>query len=116
MKKEVKTIDQMTIAKKISQELPEVSLNDIQKIILREQELTMFAVCKGYKVVKKNYLTIYPVDIKEKVITSPLNGEKYQIKAHQGVSVRVGAGFKSIVSNKEMPSKLCRSVTKNIEV
>ena len=113
MSKENKTIDQLTIAKRIAQEMPEFSVGDIQKIILREQELTMFAVCKGYKVVKKNYLTIYPVNVKAKVITSPLNGEKYELAEHQAVSVRVGAGFKAVVADKKMPPKLCRSVAKN---
>ena len=98
----------------IQKEMPEYSLNDIQRIILREQELTMYAVCKGFKVVKKNYLTIYPVEVKSKTITSPLNGEQYKIDAHQAVSVRVGAGFKAIVADRKMPSKLCRSVSKRV--
>lgn len=115
MSKENKTIDQLTIAKRISKEMPEFSVGDIQKIILREQELTMFAVCNGYKVVKKNYLTIYPVNVKSKVITSPLNGEQYEIGEHQAVSVRVGAGFKAIVADRKMPSKLCRSVSKRAD-
>ena len=60
------TVDQLTIAKRIVEEMPEFSLTDVQKIIQREQELTMIAVKKGEKVVKKNYLTIYTKDNKER--------------------------------------------------
>ena len=109
---EIKTIDQLTIAKQIAKENPNYNLSDIQKIIQREQEITMFAVDNGCKVVKKNYLTLYPINVKERTITSPLNGEKYTIPSHQTVGVRVGEGFKSMVANRNMPSKLCRTVSK----
>ena len=106
------TVDQLTIAKRIVEEMPEFSLTDVQKIIQREQELTMIAVKKGVKVVKKNYLTIYTNDTKERKIKSPLNGETYTIPAHRAVYVKVGDGFKSMVANKEMPSKICRSISR----
>ena len=115
MSKENKVVDQITIAKRINQEMPEFNLTDIQKIIQREQELTMFAVSKGYKVVKKNYLTIYPYNAKERTLVSPLNGEKYTIEARRMVGVKVGEGFKNLVAKRDMPSKICRSVAKNPE-
>ena len=111
---ENKTIDQLTIAKQIVKENPAYNIAEIQKIIQREQELTMYAVTKGYKVVKKNYITIYPMKVKERVLVSPLNGEKYTIDAHQSVGVRDGEGFKAMVANRKMPSKLCRSVSKSV--
>lgn len=115
MSKDNKVVDQITIARRINEEMPEFNLSDIQKIIQREQELTMYAVNKGYKVVKKNYLTIYPYNAKERTLVSPLNGEKYTIEARRMVGVKVGEGFKTLVGNREMPSKICRSVAKNTE-
>ena len=108
---ENKTLDQITIAKQILKENPQYNLSDIQKIIQREQELTMYAISKGFKVVKKNYITLYPMNVKERVMVSPLNGEKYSIPPHKSVGVRVGEGFKAIVGNRKMPSKICRSVS-----
>lgn len=109
---EHKVVDQLTIAKRIVQEMPEFNLSDVQKIIQREQELTMFAVSKGYKVVKKNYLTVYPIDVKSRTLVSPLNGTSYDIPEHRSVGVKVGEGFKAVVANRHMPRKICRSVAK----
>ena len=107
-----KVVDQLTIAKRIAQEMPEFNLSDIQKIVQREQELTMYSVSKGYKVVKKNYLTIYPIEVKGRKLVSPLNGESYDIPEHRSIGVKVGEGFKALVANRDMPSKICRSVAK----
>lgn len=116
-KQDVKTnnnvIDQLEIAKRILKEFPSFTLSDIQNIIRREQELTMFAVSKGYKVVKKNYITVYPNISKARTLVSPLNGETYNIPEHISVSVKVGEGFKSLVADRKMPSKICRSVAKS---
>ena len=112
MSKENQVVDQLTIAKRIVHENPQYQLCDVQKIIQREQELTMFALTKGYKVVKKNYLTIYPIDVKERKMVSPLNGSTYVIPSHTSVGVKVGEGFKALVAKREMPSKICRSVAK----
>ena len=105
-------VDQLTIAKRIVRDMAESNLCDIQKIVQREQELTMFAVSKGYKVVKKNYLTVYPINVKGRTLVSPLNGSSYEIPEHRSVGVKVGEGFKAVVANREMPSKICRSVAK----
>lgn len=109
---EMETIDQLTIAKKIALEMPELNLVDIQKIIQREQELTIIAITKGYKVVKKNYLTLYPINVKERKMKSPLTGKDYCLPGHKAVGVKVGEGFKAMVSNRAMPTKMCRSVAK----
>lgn len=105
-------VDQITIAKRIVQENPQYNLADVQKIIQREQELTMFAVAKGAKVCKKNFMVLYPVKNKERTLKSPLNGESYTIPAHVSIGVRIGEGFKALVAKKTMPSKICRSVAK----
>ena len=109
---EHKVVDQLTIARRIAQEMPQFNLADIQKIIQREQELTMYSISKGYKVIKKNYLTIYPLDVKCRKLVSPLNGECYDIPEHRSVGVKVGEGFKALVAKRDMPSKICRSVAK----
>ena len=114
-KEKEKVIDQLTIAKRIEHEMPQFKLSEVQAIIQREQELTMFAVAKGYKVVKKNYLIIYPITVKERKLTSPLNGNSYTLPAHTSVGIKVGEGFKSLVADKSMPSKICRSVAKKAE-
>lgn len=108
-----KPVDQLKIAKLINKELPHLTLTDIQKVIQMEQELTILAVSEGRKVVKKNYLTLYPIQVKSKKWVSPLNGIAYDLEAHTSVGVRVGEGFKARVAEKSMPRKMCRSVQRN---
>ena len=119
MKKETtkvkKPVDQLKIAKIIAKENPNLSLTEIQKIIQREQELTILAISEGRKVVKKNYLTLYPIEVKAKKWVSPLNGETYELPEHKGVGVRIGEGFKKRVADKSMPRKLCRTVQKETQ-
>ena len=107
---EINTVDQLTIAKKIASEMPQYTINEVQKIIQREQELTMYAISKGAKVVKKNYITLYPMLVKERTMVSPLNGQMYTIPEHMGVGIKVGEGFKTMVAKRKMPQKICRSV------
>ena len=104
-----KPVDQLKIAKIIAKEMPNLSLTEIQAVIQREQELTIMAVAEGRKVVKKNYLTLYPAPVKAKSWVSPLNGQSYEIPEHNSVCVRVGEGFKSRVAERSMPRKLCRT-------
>ena len=83
-------------------------------IIEEEQKLTMQYVKMGYKVIKKNYLTIESKDVAaKKAWVSPLNGKTYDIEPTVRVLVRVGAGFKQYVADRKMPDKLCRFV--NVE-
>lgn len=106
----VKTIDQMTIARLISQRL-NVKLTDAISVIEEEQKLTMEYVKMGYKVIKKNYLTIEGRFVEgKKNWVSPLNGKTYTLPAQTRVLVRVGVGFKNFIDNKKMPEKLCRFV------
>ena len=53
----VKTIDQMSIARQISAKLG-YKISDILTVVEEEQKLTMEYAKMGYKVIKKNYLTI----------------------------------------------------------
>ena len=106
----VRTIDQMTIARLISQRL-NVKLSDAISVIEAEQKLTMEYVKMGYKVIKKNYLTIEGRFTEgKKNWVSPLNGKTYTLPASTRILVRVGVGFKNFIDNKKMPEKLCRFV------
>ena len=65
----------------------------------------------GYKVIKKNYLTIEGRKMEgKKAWKSPLTGKIYDIPAKTRILVRVGDGFKRYIENKKMPDKLCRFV------
>lgn len=94
----------------ISQRL-NLKLTDVIGIIEEEQKLTMEYVKMGYKVIKKNYLTIEGRFFEgKKSWTSPLNGKTYSLPAKTRVLVRVGVGFKHFIENKKIPEKLCRFV------
>ena len=106
----VKTIDQMTFARLIAQKL-DIKLTDVINVIEEEQKLTMEYVKMGYKVIKKNYITIEGryYDGKKNWV-SPLNGKTYTLPAKTRILVRVGVGFKHFIENRKMPDKLCRFV------
>lgn len=105
-----KTIDQLSLARMISQKYG-INVSDVASIIEAEQKLTMEYVKMGYKVIKKNYLTIESrrYDAKKDWV-SPLTGKSYNIDARTKVLVRVGEGFKQYITDRKMPEKLCRFV------
>lgn len=106
----VRTIDQLSIARIIAQKF-EMKLSDVVSIIEEEQKLTMEYARMGYKVIKKNYLTIESKRFDgKKDWVCPLDGKKYTIEPKTRVLVRVGVGFKRYISDKQMPDKLCRFV------
>ena len=110
-KEKIRTVDQMTIARLISNKTG-LTITEIQEVIELEQKFTMDYIKRGRKVVKKNYLTLTPNIIKGKKFISPLNGVEYELPPRMGVIVKVGAGFKAYISNnkKKMPEKICRFV------
>ena len=109
-KNTVKTIDQMTVARQIAEKFG-FKLSDILAVIEEEQKLTMEYAKMGYKVIKKNYLTIEGRKMEgKKAWKSPLTGKIYDIPAKTRILVRVGDGFKRYIENKKMPDKLCRFV------
>ena len=76
-----------------------------------KKTLTMEYVKMGYKVIKKNYITIEGRKYGAKVgWKSPLDGKTYDLPAKTRILVRVGDGFKRYIENKKMPEKLCRFV------
>ena len=86
-------------------------ISDILAVVEEEQKLTMEYAKMGYKVIKKNYLTIEGRKMEgKKAWKSPLTGKIYDIPAKTRILVRVGDGFKRYIENKKMPDKLCRFV------
>jgi hypothetical protein len=80
------------------------------------KEMAMEYVKMGYKVIKKNYLTIEGRRFEaKKGWKSPLDGKTYDIPAKTRILVRVGDGFKNFIENKKMPEKLCRFVNSSGE-
>ena len=110
IKARARTIDQMSIARLIAQKY-NMKLSDVIAIIEEEQKFTMEYARMGYKVIKKNYLTIESKHYEGKENwVSPLNGKKYNLEPKTRVLVRVGIGFKRYITDKQMPDKLCRFV------
>ena len=107
----MKTVDQMTLARLVSNKTG-LTITEVQEVIELEQKFTMDYIKRGRKVIKKNYLTLTPTVVKEKKFKSPLDGKQYEIPSRRGVSVKVGAGFKAYISEnkKKMPEKICRFV------
>lgn len=105
-----KTIDQLSIARLIAEKFG-YKLFDIVSVIEEEQKLTMEYAKMGYKVIKKNYLTIEGRKMEgKKGWKSPLDGKTYDLPTKTRVLVRVGDGFKRYIENRKMPEKLCRFV------
>jgi hypothetical protein len=109
--KRIKSVDQLTIAKVVATRMG-MAPSQIIEVIEMEQKTTMNYVKRGYRVVKKNYLTITPKDKKSFTISSPLTNKTYMLPDSVNVRVKVGMGFKNYVSNKgaKMPNRLCRFV------
>lgn len=111
----VRTIDQMSFARLIAQKFG-YKISDVISVIEAEQKLTMEYAKMGYKVIKKNYLTIEGRRFEGKQNwVSPLNGKTYNLPAKTRILVRVGDGFKQYIDGKPMPDKLCRFVNNNGE-
>jgi hypothetical protein len=109
--KRIKSVDQLTIAKVVATRMG-MAPSQIIEVIEMEQKTTMNYVKRGYRVVKKNYLTITPKAKKSFMISSPLTNQTYMLPEKVSVRVKVGMGFKNYVSNKgaKMPNRLCRFV------
>ena len=108
--KTAKTIDQLSFARMIAQKF-NLKLSDVTKVIEEEQRLTIEYVRLGYKVIKKNYLTVESRKYAgKKDWVSPLDGNTYQLPPTTRILIRAGEGFKNIVASKKMPDKLCRFV------
>ena len=112
----IRTIDQLSLGRMIAQKYG-LKITDVMSVIEEEQKLTMEHVRMGYKVIKKNYLTIESKKFAgKKDWKCPLNGKTYTIEPKVRVLVRVGEGFKQFIGDKKMPDKLCRFVNGGVEL
>ena len=109
--KPMKSIDQRSMAQMVSEKLG-MPVGLVAEVIELEQKLTMVHIKKGYKVIKKNYLTLTPVPKDSFTMVSRLNGKTYTIPSRITVKLRLGQGFKTYVAGngQKMPEKLCRFV------
>ena len=106
----MRTIDQLSIARAIAEKTG-FKISDVFAVIEEEQKMTMEYVKMGYKVIKKNYITIEGRKYGAKGgWKRPLDGKTYDLPAKTRILVRVGDGFKRYIENKKMPEKLCRFV------
>lgn len=108
--KKSKSVSQLEMAKEIAENTG-FSLEVITRVIDEEQKLTMLKIKKGFKVYKKNYLTLTPVITKERKIYSPLTQQLYEVPAKNSVRITLGEGFLAVL-NKQKPMKnlMCRFV------
>ena len=104
-----KSITQQEIAKTIAEQLG-CSIEVVTQIIEAEQKITMQKVRDGFKVCKKNYLTLTPKNVSERTITSPLTNIAYKLPEHKTVRVSIGQGFKALLGGKQMKKRICRFV------
>ena len=88
----VKTVDQLTLARIIAQK-HEIPIAEVLEIVVEEQKLTMQFVNDGYRVIKKNYLTMEAKQYESKTWVSPLDKKTYETGEHRRVLVRIGEVF-----------------------
>ena len=110
-----KSVDQKTISKEVAQRLG-MNVSDVVAVIEQEQKQTMAYVKRGFKVVKKNYLTITSIELKGRKWISPLDGKEYVFPDRKRLYVRIGEGFKNYINGtKKMPEKICRFVGNSLQ-
>ena len=87
-----------------------LSLEKVGAVLgLEEQKLTMQFVNEGYKVIKKNYLTLEKRSYAGKQWVSPLDHKTYDMGDRKRVIVRVGDGFKNYINDEHKDGdRLCR--------
>jgi hypothetical protein len=109
--KKSKSIEQIEIAKIVATKLG-LTVGQVIDVIETEQQLTMSHVKRGFRVVKKNYLTLIPTIREPYTLISKLDKKEYKVDKRVRVKVKVGQGFKSYVADKgkSMPNKICRFV------
>ena len=107
----LKTVCQDEIAREISAKFG-VTLELVSDIITEEQKATMRYVANGYRVVKKNFLTLSLKTIAERKFTSPLDKKVYLIPERKLVRIRVGEGFTDFCNSniKTKKEPMCKFV------
>jgi len=74
-----------------------ISLADIDRVLKMEQALTVEYLLNGYRVCKRDFLTLDPVEQPARVWTSPLNQKTYNIPKKTKICVRVGRGLNRLL-------------------
>lgn len=111
--KQILSVDQLTVAKQVATQLG-LDLKSVISVIEAEQKTTMSYVKRGYKVVKKNYITIKSYSKNAYSFVSGIDGKKYKVPERLSIRITPGEGFKTYLNSeiKQMPEKLCRFVDK----
>ena len=105
-----KSVDQLSVAKVVAGRLG-LDVSIVLDVVEMEQKTTMNYVKRGYRVTKKNYITIEPKFKKGYKFKSAINGQNYDVPDRTGISVRIGEGFKKYVNNSSlMKNRICRFV------
>jgi hypothetical protein len=107
------SIDQLTVAKVVASRLG-LDLNTVISVVELEQKTTMSYVKRGYKITKKNYLTIEPKLKDGYTFNSGIDGKEYQVPERVRLLIRAGEGFKNYVNeDNRMKNLLCRFIDGN---
>lgn len=110
VKTKTKCINQRDIARELSMRFG-LSLAEVESFLDEEARIVMTYVAKGYRITRKNYLTIKPVQMKARKFLSPITKKEYELDKSFRIIITPGLGFKTLVNNgKKMPKKLCRFV------
>ena len=108
-----RTADLMTIARMTKEIVgDDASIDLVQRVMQAEQQACAGLLADGAKVVLWNYLTMYPAAIPARKLTSPKNGQTYDVPASLRVAVRVGAGLRRAVNSAPVAQKLPQSQRK----
>ena len=109
--KKIKSVEQLAVAKIVATKLG-ITIGQVTDVIETEQQVTMAHVKRGFRVVKKNYLTIIPTTQPAYTMVSKLDKKEYVIEKRTRIKVKIGQGFKSYVADKgkSMPNRICRFV------
>lgn len=100
-KSKVKTIDKLTIAKSISNELC-ITIVDALEFIECFQRTVINAVKNNQRVQLNDFITISTRITKERKMTSYLNKKEYNVPSRKLVAISVGKKFKQLVGESEI--------------
>lgn len=94
-----KVVNQKILAEEITDQLKgKLSLADVVRVLTMEQAVTIEYLKKGYRVCKRDFLTLEPrYQEGQKEWTSPLDQKTYTIPAKLKVCARVGRGLKGLL-------------------
>lgn len=105
------SINQKDIAKELAMKFG-MNLSEIESILEEEAKIVMLYASKGYRIVRKNYMTIKPTQMPARKFVSPITKKEYDLPQSYRIIIIAGLGFKTLLNkNKKMPNKMCRFVS-----